>query len=403
MNAHKIKSGIYWMGAIDWDRRLFDSLIPLPDGTSYNAYLVRGSKKTALIDTADPTKERIFLEQFKNLPQSKPDYIICQHVEQDHSGLIPHVLKMFPEAKVLCSSKAKQMIVEHLAVPEDTIEIVNDGSTIDLGGRTLKFIYTPWVHWPETMCTYLAEDKILFTCDFFGSHLATSDLFVSDEGLVYEAAKRYYAEIMMPFRTVIRGNLEKIKPLDFEIIAPSHGPLYNKPEFILNAYRDWVLGPCKNEVVIAFVTTHYSTQLMVEALIDALAECCITVKPFNLPVTDIGQLAIALVDAATLIVASPTIHVGLHPLAMYAAALVNSLRPKLKHVGFMGSYGWSSKAVEQVSALLPNIKAEFLEPIIAKGLPTQDDFKAIEQLAIKIADKHKAEGILKINGGNGSV
>ncbi len=166
MDAHKIKSGIYWMGAVDWDRRLFDSLIPLPDGTSYNAYLVRGNKKIALIDTADPTKERMFLEQFKTLPQSKPDYIICQHVEQDHSGLIPKVLGMFPEAKVLCSSKAKQMITDHLAVAPEKIDVVNDGDTIDLGGRTLKFLYTPWVHWPETMCTYLVEDKMLFTCDF---------------------------------------------------------------------------------------------------------------------------------------------------------------------------------------------------------------------------------------------
>ncbi len=207
---------------------------------------------------------------------------------------------------------------------------------------------------------------------------------------------------MMPFRTVIRGNLEKIKPLDIEIIAPSHGPLYDKPEFIIQAYNDWVLGPCKNEVVIAYVTTHYSTQLMVEALIDALASRSITVKPFNLPVTDIGKLAIALVDAATLILASPTIHVGLHPMAMYAAALVNALRPKLKYIGFMGSYGWSSKAVEQTSALLPNIKAEFFEPILARGLPTQNEFAAIDKLASHIAEKHKADGILKWNGGNGN-
>jgi flavorubredoxin len=208
---------------------------------------------------------------------------------------------------------------------------------------------------------------------------------------------------MMPFRTVIRGNLEKIKALDIDIIAPSHGPLYDKPDFIMEAYRDWVSGPCKNEVVIAFVSMHQSTQVMVEALIDALAGCCVTVKPFNLSVTDTGKLAIALVDAATLILASPTIHIGLHPVAMYAAALVNALRPKLKYVGFMGSYGWSSKAVEQASALLPNIKAEFFEPILARGLPTSKEFAAIKQLAVQIAEKHKTDGILKWNGANGNV
>ena len=180
MRPRKIKDKIYWMGSVDWDRRLFDTLIPLPDGTSYNAYLIEGSEKTALLDTVDPPMAHELLSQLEGI--QKLDYIISQHAEQDHSGTIPQVLKKFPDAKLITSSKAKGMLMDLLQVPEKSFITVEDGEIISLGDKTLKFIYTPWVHWPETMSTYLEEDKILFSCDFFGSHIATTDLFVTDEG-----------------------------------------------------------------------------------------------------------------------------------------------------------------------------------------------------------------------------
>jgi flavorubredoxin len=185
------------------------------------------------------------------------------------------------------------MMDTHLAVPAERIRVVEDGESISLGNKTLQFVYTPWVHWPETMCTYVPEDKCLFSCDFFGSHLATTDLFVTDQAQVYEAAKRYYAEIMMPFRTVIARNLDKLAELDFDMIAPSHGPVYDKPAFILDAYRDWVAPTMKNEVVLPYVSMHGSTAQMVRHLVDALAREGVTVHAFDLAVTDIGKLAIA--------------------------------------------------------------------------------------------------------------
>ncbi|RLF31807.1 MAG: FprA family A-type flavoprotein, partial [Thermoplasmata archaeon] len=318
----EIKPDIYAVGAIDWDRRLFDELIPLPDGTSYNSYLIMGNEKTALIDTVDPNKTH---ELIKNLEESEKDidYVIAHHAEQDHSGSIPEVLKRYPDAKVVSTPKCKTMLVDLLHIPEDKFMEVNDGDTISLGNKTLEFIHAPWVHWPETMLTYLREDKILFTCDFLGSHLATGKLFVEDEGMVYEAAKRYYAEIMMPFRTAIRKNLEKIKDLEIEMIAPSHGPIYRNPEFIINAYREWVSDDVKNEVVLAYVSMHGSTAAMVDYLINALMKKGVGVKPFNLTVSDIGELAMALVDAATIVIASPTVLAGAHPSAIYAAYLAN--------------------------------------------------------------------------------
>ncbi len=230
MKPRIIRDGVQWMGAVDWNRRLFDSLIPLPDGTSYNAYLVQGSEKTALIDTVDPAMAEIFELQLSKI--KKIDYIISQHSEQDHSGTLPLVLEMFSQAVVVCSPKARDLLIEYLEIPAERIKTVEDGETLSLGNKTLRFIHTPWVHWPETMVTYLPEDRIMFTCDFLGSHIAMSDLFAGDDPYVIEAAKRYYAEIMMPFRKTINNNLKKLREYDFDLIAPSHGPIYDHPDGI---------------------------------------------------------------------------------------------------------------------------------------------------------------------------
>jgi flavorubredoxin len=391
MNPRKITDNVHWLGVVDWDRRLFDSLIPLPDGTSYNAYFVKGGEKTALIDTVDPPFWPMLEEQLAGI--GRIDYIVSHHVEQDHSGSIPRVLDKYPDAVVLCSDKAKPMLVDHLHIPEGRIRVVTDGEKVPLGGKTLRFVYTPWVHWPETMATFLEEDGLLFSCDFFGSHLATTDLFVADRGRVYEAAKRYYAEIMMPFRAVIRKNIEKVSALGVKTIAPSHGPVYGDPAFIIDAYKDWIADTPKNEAVIPFISMHGSTRIMVDRLVGALAERGVTAHRFDLAATDLGKLAIALVDAATVVIGTPTVHVGPHPNAVYAAVLANAIRPKARFASVIGSYGWSTKAVEQIAAAIGNLKVEVIPPVLAKGLPREADFKAIDGLAASIAQKHKDIGI----------
>jgi len=391
MAVREIKPGVFSVGAIDWDRRLFDELIPLPDGTSYNAYLIRGTEKTALVDTVDPTKEGELAANLRDIGVGRIDYVISNHAEQDHSGAIPKVLELYPEAKVVTDDKCKSFLKDLLLVPDERFIVVNDGDTISLGDRTLQFVLTPWVHWPETMVTYLEEDGILFSCDFFGAHLATSSLFAEEGERLIEDAKRYYAEIMMPFRTIIRKNIEKISKLEVEIIAPSHGPVYRNPAFIIDAYRDWISERVKNEVVIPYVSMHGSTKEMVSYFIDLLIKRGISVKPFNLPGSDIGELAMALVDAATVVIATPMVLAGAHPGAVYAAYLVNALRPKTKFVSIIGSYGWGGKFLEQLKGLLGNLKAEFLEPVVAKGYPKEEDFRALERLASLIVEKHEEE------------
>jgi flavorubredoxin len=289
---------------------------------------------------------------------------------------------------VIATAKGRDMLVDHLLIPEERFITVEDGESMSIGDRTLRFIHTPWVHWPETMVTYLEPDRVLFTCDFFGSHLATSDLYVTDEGRVYEAAKRYYAEIMMPFRRIIARNLDKLSGCKIDLIAPSHGPIYNRPAFILDAYRDWVSETPKNVAVIPYVSTHGSTRKMVEYLVSALAAQGVMVYQFDLAVTDIGKLAIALVDAATIVIGTPTIHVGPHPAVFYAAHLANALRPKVKFASVVGSYGWNSKAVEQIAGLIPNLRVELLDPVMCQGYPQEDDFAALDRLAAEIVERH---------------
>jgi len=395
MGIREIKNNIYSVGVIDWDRRLFDELIPLPDGTSYNAYLITGSEKTALIDTVDPKKENELVENIARLNVKNIDYVISHHAEQDHSGAIPRILNLYPTAKVVTNTKCKNILMDLLLIPEDKFITINDRETISLGDKTLEFIFTPWVHWPETMITYLKEDKILFTCDFFGSHIATSDLYAIEEAKVYQSAKRYYAEIMMPFKTSIIKNLEKISNLDIEIIAPSHGTIYNRTDFIVDAYKDWVSDKVKNEVLIPYVSMHGSTSKMVDYLTAALIERNVTVKPFNLTKTDIGELAMSLVDAATIVIASPTVLTGAHPNVIYATYLINALRPKTRFVSMICSYSWGGKAVEQITGMLSNLKVEIIEPVIAKGYPKEGDFKQIERLADDIIENHKKIGIYK--------
>jgi len=392
MKPRQIKANVFWVGAIDWDRRLFDALIPLPDGTSYNAYLVRGSQKVALIDTVDPSMTEAFMAYLENIPVI--DYVIAHHAEQDHSGSIPQVLAKYPDAKVITTPKCRDLLMALLLVLEDRFITVSDGETLSLGDKTLEFIHAPWVHWPETMLTYLREDKILFPCDLFGSHLATTDLYVVDDGQIYEAAKRYYAEIMMPFHAIIAKHLEKLGVYKIDIIAPSHGPLHNKPAFILEAYRSWVCGPPKNIVVLPYISMHGSTQRMVEYFVGALIDRGVTVKQFNLAVADIGKLAMALVDAATMVIGAPTVLVGPHPNVAHAAFLANALRPSLQFISIIGSYGWGSRAVEQLSGMIPNLKVEVLAPVLSKGFPREEDFKALDNLANTIAEKHKERGFV---------
>ncbi|HZL82178.1 MAG TPA: FprA family A-type flavoprotein [Candidatus Deferrimicrobium sp.] len=391
MNARPIMPGITLMGAVDWDRKLFDSLIPLPEGTSYNAYLVRGSEKTALVDTVDPSKLDVLMAQLDTV--QRLDYLVAQHAEQDHSGSIPAVLARYPGAVLVTNPKAKELLQEHLDIPDDRFKTVADGETLSLGDKTLRFIYLPWVHWPETMGTYIEEDHVLLSCDFLGSHRAQSGVF-AERHIVMHGAKRYYAEIMMPFRGFIVKNLDKLTGLQIDMICPSHGPVYKEPAFILDAYREWAGGPPHNKVVIPFISMHGSTLKMVDRLTAALADRGVTVERFDLTTADLGDIAMSLVDAATIVIGTPAVLTGPHPKTIEIAYLAGALRPKTKFVSIIGSFGWGQRIVDVLGGLIAPLKAELLTPVLAKGDPRAADMQAIDALADTIAAKHHEAGLL---------
>lgn len=391
--AREICSGVYWVGAIDFSRRLFDALIPTPEGTSYNAYLVRGATHTALIDTVDPILEEELFSHLQDAGIERLDYVVINHAEQDHSGSLPEVLARFPQATIITNDKCKDQLMLLFHIGPERIKTIKDRETVDLGGKTLEFIMAPWVHWPETMFTYLREDRVLFSCDFLGAHVGTSDLFVDDLTAIYEPAKRYYAEIMMPFRNHIKNHLEKLSALAIDVVCPSHGPVHRQPRHIMEAYREWVSDSVRNEVVIPYVSMHGSTEKMVSLFVRALIKRGITVKPFDLTQTDMGKLAVALVDAATVVFATPTVLLGAHPQVVYAAFLANALKPKTRHVSFIGSFGWAGKAVDQLTKLLDQVKAEVIPPLFIKGAPRPADAAAIDAFAEEIHKRHQALGL----------
>jgi flavorubredoxin len=293
-------------------------------------------------------------------------------------------------ARVVTNAKCREMLRDLLPIAEERFLTIEDHGTLSLGDRTLEFILAPWVHWPETMFTWLREDGVLFSCDFLGSHYATSELFSTDGAEILASAKRYYAEIMMPFRPMIRKHLERLAPYPIKMICPSHGPVYRNPDFILDAYRDWVSDAVKSEVIVGFVSMHGSTRLMAERFIDELIKREIKVKPYNLVTADIGHIAMDLVDAATMVVATPVVLTGVHPLAITPIYLTNLLRPKLRHLGLISSYGWGGKVAEKVQELITAIKPEILTPVLVKGLPRAVDFAALAALAETIAERHRS-------------
>ena len=390
MKMLPIKNNVYYLGSKDINRKLFDQLIPLPQGTTYNSYLVVGSEKTALVDTMYPKKIHELIDKLDAEGIKKVDYIIANHGEQDHSGALPTLVAKYPDAKIVTNAKCKDIVQNLLHLDEEKFHVVGDGDELSLGDKTVKFILAPWVHWPDTMFSYLKEDKMLFTCDFLGAHYTKNDLFADYTDELVEAAKRYYAEIIMPFRNFAKKYTQMVKGMDVEIIMPSHGPVYDKPEFILNLYDLWTSDKVENKVVIPYVSMYESTKMLVDELATHLRAKNIDVKLFDLVNCDEGELTMELVDAATVVFGASMVLAGPHPAAVTAAYLVNAIRPKVKYYAIVRSYGWGGKLTETLESMLTIIKPEKLDYIVVKGKPTEDDLKKAADLAALIAEKHKA-------------
>lgn len=382
MKFQEIKNSVYYCGLNDCERKIFDELIPLEHGTTYNSYLVKGSEKIALIDTMYPKKTNLYLKNLDENNITKIDYIIANHGEQDHSGSIPALLEKYPEAVVVTNAVCKNNIIEMLHVDESKIRVVKNDDELSLGDKTLRFMIAPGVHWPDTMFTYLVEDNLLCTCDFLGAHYTfkEDEIFAPDSKELEHSAKRYYAEIMMPFRGVCKKYTQQVKDLNPDMILPSHGPIYKNPKFILDLYADWTADEGKNLVLLPYVSMYGSTEEMVDYLVEKLNAKGIKTEKFDIVTGDLGDLAMGLIDASAIILGSSMVLASPHPMAANVAYLANLLRPKAKIASFVGSYGWGGNLFGKLSEMLSGLKLDVIEPLLVKGKPKKDDFKKLDEM-----------------------
>ena len=390
MKFQEIKNNIFYCGLNDCDRRIFDELIPLEHGTSYNSYLVKGSEKTALIDTMYPPKCKEYLKRLVANQIGKIDYIIANHGEQDHTGSIPALLEKYPNAVVVTNPKCAENIKSMLHVAEDKIKVIADGEELSLGDKTLKFIFAPGVHWPDTMFTYIKEDNVLCTCDFLGAHYTFNDVFAVECEALMKSAKRYYAEIMMPFRMMSERYTKMVKEMNVDMILPSHGPVYTNPNYILDLYTEWTSPNPKNLVAIPYVSMYESTKDMVDYLAEKLEAKGINTFKFDIVDDDLGDLAMGLVDAATIVLGTSMVLAGPHPTAVNVAYLASVLRPKAKFGTIIGSYGWGGKLFDILVTLLAPLKLDLIEPLMIKGKPKAEDLAKLDEIAENIYQKHKS-------------
>ena len=388
----EIASDVYWVGVRDWERKFFDKLVPLPEGTSYNAYLIKGTEKTALVDTVNPGFEEDLEAKISQVMDPRGlDYLIMNHAEPDHANGLGHMLSLAEQAEILATNKGKEMALSLYDLQEEKIRTVEGGETLDLGDKTLEFIDAPWLHWPETMFTYFREEGILFPSDFFGAHVATPKLYADEFGEDYlKYAKDYFGEIMMPFRPRAARALDKLENYEINTIAPSHGVIHRDPEEIISAHRSWTNGEVKEKILIPYISMWGSTAEMIKTLRETIAAAGIDAVPFEVSSQNLNTLAGKLVDSAGIVFGTPTVLAGPHPQIIYVATLAKKLNPPAKYYGVVESHGWAGGAVRELSGLLEGTSGELLGSVEVKGSPQNDDMERVVELGERIVGEIKS-------------
>ncbi len=389
----EVSKGIYWVGAIDWEIRDFHGYAT-PKGTTYNAYLIV-DEKIALVDTVkEPFRDELLSRVSEIVDPAKIDYMIVNHLERDHFGSFAQVMEVAKNAKVYASERGKKGITD---VYGDRwgITAVKTNDTLKLGGKTLRFIDTPMLHWPDSMFTYVEENKVLLSSDAFGQHIACSQRFdrEADQHVLLEDAKTYYANILMPFGTLIQSLLAKVPSLNLapEIIAPDHGLIWTKPGTIIDAYSRWSKFEAKDKIVIAYDTMWESTEKMAHLIArGAIDEGGVEVKLFHLRKSPYSEAITEIQDAKAVIIGSPTLNNGLFPTVGGFLYYLKGLKPKNKIATAFGSYGWMGGAVKEIMARYKDMELELIEPALDLKYPVtkQQESECIE-FGRKIAKRVK--------------
>ncbi len=389
-----LKDRVYWVGVIDWNIRDFHGYIT-NRGSTYNAYLIQ-DEKTALIDTVKHQFSEELVRKIKEVTSfEKIDYIIVNHVEMDHSSSLPEIAKLAVNAKILSSVRGKEELIEHYGKEFERVETVKSGDEIKLGAKTLRFVEAPMLHWPDSMFTYIVEDKILMPNDAFGQHLASSERFDDevDQHILMEEAAMYYANILMPLSPLITRKIQEVVAMQIpiEMIAPSHGIIWRKdPMKIVNAYLNWSQGTSKNKVVIVFDTMWNSTDKMARAIGDGAAYAGVDVKLLKLRSYAISEAMTEILDAKAVLVGSPTLNNQMFPTLSSFLTYATGLKPKGKLWGFFGSFGWGGGAVKSMVKVVKEAGFDVIEQgLEIKFVPDEEDLKKCFEFGQQIAQKIK--------------
>jgi len=376
----EIKKDVYWVGAVDWDLRNFHGYLT-QRGSTYNSYLIIDEKVT-LVDTV---KEHLFDEMLERISQvidpAKIDYIISNHVEMDHSGGLPQIIKIAKNAKIITSPNGKKGLQKHFR-QEWNFQVVSSGDSICIGSKTLKFLLTPMVHWPDSMVTCLVQEKILFSNDAFGQHIASVQRFDKqfDFGILEEEAKKYYANIVLPYGVQVKKALDEVLKMDIEIVAPSHGIIWQKYlKQIVNLYQKWADNYTENKAVIIYDTMWHSTENIAKAIKNGFEQSDISAVMLNLQTNHISDVMKELLTAKYICVGSSTLNNGLLPKVAAFLSYMKGLAPKNRTGLSFGSYGWGGQSIELINEVLTDCGFTIMEPIKVQYLPDEQTLTDISK------------------------
>jgi len=397
-HATEIAPGVHWIGALDPDLRSFDIILKTANGTTYNAYAVRGSDGVAIIDTV----KACFADDFFRKLESVARYdeirvIVLNHLEPDHTGALPELLRRAPQARIYISMRAKQMLKGLLHGDSLDFTPVTTGDTVSLGDRELSFLHTPFLHWPDTQCTWLADAGLLFSGDIFGCHFCDARLFNDAVGDFRFSFDYYYAHLMRPFRERVLQALELIDALPVAMIAPAHGPvLRDRPQHYVRRYRDLSISTLRNEagevktLLVFYLSAYGNTRSMAEAVAAGAEEAggpgSIRVSLFDLEVGEVAPFVDLIEEADGLVFGSPTINGdAVKPVWDLLSSLTAvGLRGKLGAA--FGSFGWSGEAVAMIEDRLRGLKLRVpLKGVRAKLIPTETELEACRALGRGLA------------------
>ena len=395
MQSTEIKKNVYWVGAVDWNIRDFHGY-STPEGSTYNAYLIK-DEKTALFDTVKKPLKADHLNHIRQIidPQSI-DYIIVNHVEMDHTGALPEMVDIIKPEKIFCSAAGKKALISHFHREDWPYEVVSTGQTISLGTKTVRFIETKMLHWPDSMFSYIEEDRLLISQDAFGQHWATSARFndeVDSSELFYQAAK-YYANILLPYSALVQKLLDNMREMGIEIdmIAPDHGLIWRTDiAKIIETYDRWSRQESKAKAIVVYDTMWQSTEAMAKAVADGLQDEGVAVNVLNLAVNHRADVMTELLDAKAVVLGSATLNNGMLPRMADVLCYMKGLRPVGKIGAAFGSFGWGGEAVKLINAAMEEMKFEIIDPgVRVNYVPTEDDLKQCVELGRKVGQAVKA-------------